>query len=190
MREAPVMTVPPRIRPAALSEVVSTAIGEVWDRTLARLDGLGQEEFEWGPPGTTWAVRRLDDGTVRVDWADPDPVPAPVTTIGWRIWHIAVDCLDSYSARLFGVTGSGLSGTAFVADVDEARALLGRSMAVFRTGVAELGDGGLWDDLGPAWGPYATSSKLALALHALDEVAHHGGELGLLRDLYAAQPTD
>ena len=39
--------------------------------------------------------------------------------------------------------------------------------------------------LGPAWGPYAESSTVDLALHVLDEVIHHGAEVGLLRDLYA-----
>ncbi|MFD8749095.1 hypothetical protein [Streptomyces sp. NPDC059616] len=36
--------------------------------------------------------------------------------------------------------------------------------------------------LGP--GGWADETYLKLALHALDEVAHHGGEIGLLRDLY------
>ena len=34
-------------------------------------------------------------------------------------------------------------------------------------------------------GPYAESSTVDLALHVLDEVVHHGAEVGLLRDLYA-----
>jgi hypothetical protein len=33
-------------------------------------------------------------------------------------------------------------------------------------------------------GPYAESNTLDLALHVLDEVDHHGAEVGLLRDLY------
>ena len=42
-----------------------------------------------------------------------------------------------------------------------------------------------WEEpLGPAWGPYATSTTLDLALHVLDEVVHHAAEVGLLRDLY------
>ncbi len=31
---------------------------------------------------------------------------------------------------------------------------------------------------------WADETYLKLALHVLDEVAHHGGEIGLLRDLY------
>jgi hypothetical protein len=34
---------------------------------------------------------------------------------------------------------------------------------------------------------WASQTYLKLALHALDEAAHHGGEIGLLRDLYQRQ---
>jgi hypothetical protein len=36
--------------------------------------------------------------------------------------------------------------------------------------------------MGP--GGWADETYLKLALHALKEVTHHGGEIGLLRDLY------
>lgn len=37
---------------------------------------------------------------------------------------------------------------------------------------------------GPGPGGWADETYLKLALHALDEVAQTGGEIGLLRDLY------
>jgi len=40
--------------------------------------------------------------------------------------------------------------------------------------------------MGPRAGAYSHESYLLLALHALDETAHHGAELGVLRDLYLA----
>ena len=40
--------------------------------------------------------------------------------------------------------------------------------------------------LGPSWGPYADADTLDLALHVLDEVIHHGAEVGVLRDLWKA----
>jgi hypothetical protein len=39
--------------------------------------------------------------------------------------------------------------------------------------------------MGELGGQFGHESYLLLALHALDEVAHHGGEIGVLRDLYA-----
>jgi hypothetical protein len=38
--------------------------------------------------------------------------------------------------------------------------------------------------MGSRAGVYGHESYLLLALHALDEAAHHGAELGVLRDLY------
>jgi hypothetical protein len=43
---------------------------------------------------------------------------------------------------------------------------------------------GLDDPIGPAFGPYATSSTADLGLHVLDEFIHHAAEVSLLRDLY------
>jgi hypothetical protein len=126
------------------------------------------------------------DGTWTADWADPDPVPAPVTTIAWRLWHLAVDCFDSYSSRLFGKTGTGLSGRTWVSDADTACALLGQAWSVFRTGVAGWGDDLLCRPLGPTWRANADRTNLDLALHAKRELIHHGAEIALLRDLFGA----
>ena len=65
--------------------------------------------------------------------------------------------------------------------------MLTAAWAVFRAAVASWGDGGLLGLLGPAWGPYSDHTNLALALHAQHEVIHHGSEVALLRDLYAAR---
>ncbi|NUR27547.1 MAG: hypothetical protein HOV83_17190 [Catenulispora sp.] len=46
------------------------------------------------------------------------------------------------------------------------------------------GDRRLLAPIGMGPGGWDRETYLKLALHALDEVAHHGGEIGLLRDLY------
>jgi hypothetical protein len=147
---------------------------------------LTDAEALWEPTEGCWTVRRLADGSVAADSVKPDPVPAPVTTIAWRMWHIAVDCLDGYSSRLFQRSGTGLTGTAWVLDVQRGLDLLERAWQSFYAGLADVGPDGLFRLLGPAWGPYADSTVLALALHAQREVVHHGAELGLLRDLFAS----
>ena len=40
--------------------------------------------------------------------------------------------------------------------------------------------------VGPAGGPYADSTRRAFVLHVLDELIHHGAEVGLFRDLWSA----
>jgi hypothetical protein len=165
------------------SASLSTSLDNAWRALDDRLDGLGDAEYRWEPVGGCWTVREVD-GVWQADWVDPDPVPAPVTTIAWRMWHLAVDCFDSYSGRLFGTTGTGLVGPAWVGDVVAARDALGRSWEVFRQGVAGWDGVELHRSLGPGWGTNADRSHLDLALHAGRELIHHGAEIALLRDLH------
>ncbi len=169
----------------SLSAIILEGLDDAWDPLLERLDGISDDEYTWEPVASCWTIRPDNEGGMVADWADPDPVPAPVTTIAWRCWHIAVDCLDSYSSRLFGATGTGLTGPSWVHKPDQAQAMLSAAWVVFRSGVAAWGDEGLWMPLGSAWGPYAEHNNLALAVHAQREVIHHGAEIALLRDLYA-----
>ena len=59
----------------------------------------------------------------------------------------------------------------------------------WRSGLSRLTPGEWAAPLGTAWGPYADSSTVDLALHVLDEVVHHSAEVGLLRDLYPHRPV-
>ena len=56
------------------------------------------------------------------------------------------------------------------------------------TGTAPMavgaGPDGLAREVGPAEGPWATSSMAELILHINRETLHHGAEIALLRDLY------
>jgi uncharacterized damage-inducible protein DinB len=159
------------------------------DQLLDRLDGLTDDEYHWDPVTGGWSVRRTDSGW-SADWADPDPVPAPVTTIAWRLWHVAVDALDAYSARAFGTSGTDLTGRSWVGTAREALPLTRSAFDNFQAGVEAMGTDRLGERLGDAWGPaYADASHLDLFLHALRETTHHAAEIGLLRDLYAAHPA-
>lgn len=57
-------------------------------RTLARLGGLGDEEFRWQPASDAWTVRTLRSGRTIVDNNVYQPGPAPVTSIAWRVAHL------------------------------------------------------------------------------------------------------
>lgn len=83
-----------------------------WQRQLRpRLSGLADEEEFWEPVPGCWNVRRRGEGTApmaigagefTVDVAIPDPDPAPVTTIAWRLAHIIVGVLGDRTANHFG----------------------------------------------------------------------------------------
>lgn len=73
-----------------------------------RLDGLTDDEFFWEPVSGCWSVRPQgagsDRGTgdFRIDFALPEPVPPPVTTIAWRLAHIIVGIFGGRVAAHFG----------------------------------------------------------------------------------------
>jgi hypothetical protein len=73
----------------------------------------------------------------------------------------------------------------FPARAGEVRGFLGEHYRDWRAGMAGLSPDGWAAPPGPSWGPYAEASTVDLALHVLDEVVHHGAEVGLLRDFYS-----
>jgi hypothetical protein len=168
----------------AIVRIVVDSLDRAWEPLPARLAGITDAEYEWEPAPACWTVRSRADGSWHADWHEPEPEPAPLTTIAWRCWHIAVDCLDSYSSRAFGASGTGLTETAWVGAWAEADDLLNRAWTVFRAGVAAWNDDDLLTPLGPRFPMNAERSHLDLALHAEREIVHHGAEIALLRDLY------
>lgn len=71
-----------------------TAADLVWQFDLAwaladlHLSALDADDFLWEPAPLTWTVRPDASGVWRPDWADTEPDPVPVPTIGWLTWHV------------------------------------------------------------------------------------------------------
>ena len=149
-----------------------------WDAQLRpRFDGLAQEEMRWEPVPGCWTVR---DGTP--DWVWPSPVPAPVTTIAWRLAHIGY-CFHHRWQAHFGPRD-------FVMDVPED--LLGyvdEGYRLWSTSVLEADEARMTR---PHQGPPGSADEFypfwAVVLHINREVIHHGAEVALLRDLYLRLP--
>ena len=159
---------------------------DVWSQLIERLAGITTDEYLWEPAPNGWSVRTAADGTARVDgYGQPDAQPAPVTTVAWRLYHLAVDCLDSYSTRAFGSTGAIAHDDEWYLEPASAIADAERAWACFRAGAAARSIDEWWQALGPDWGPFAEHSLVDLVLHALHEITHHAAEIALLRDLYA-----
>jgi len=157
---------------------------------LPRLEGLTDEEFFWEPVEDCWSVRRRGDAWA-IDGDDSEVGIAPVTTVAWRLCHLAVQNIGTRANAFFGEPqiddltmqdehyAPAVPGTA-----EGAIALLADSYQQWREGLAALDDRGMMQPLGPKGGPYANDSMAALALHVSRETMHHGGEIGVLRDLY------
>jgi len=164
------------------------AFDYVWARLTERLSGLTDEEYFWEPVPGCWSLRQDGQGRWRLDGGGgggPAPDPAPVTTIAWRLGHLGAMAVGGFSNRRFG---DGTLTTARISLPPGAAAVPGfldEHYRNWRAGMAALSPDGWTAPLGPSWGPYAESDTVDLALHVLDEVVHHGAEVGLLRDLFA-----
>ncbi len=163
-----------------VSAVILDSMDRMYEQLLARLEGLGDEEYLWEPVAGMWSVRRDAEGVCRVDCAGVRDIdPAPPTTIAWRLWHIAIDCLDDYTRR-FGGDQSDASDQ-WTMSADDAVARLERAWTSYRD---ELNRRDWWDELGETWEHWSQHSVADMAMHASNELVHHGAEIGVLRDLY------
>jgi len=159
-----------------------------------RLEGLTDEEYLWEPVPGCWNVRargtgeapvQAGSGDFTIDFAFPEPEPAPVTTIAWRVGHLVVGVLGARVAAHFGGPPADYETWAYAGTASDALTQLDDGCRRWVEGVRGLGEDGLTRFCGPAEGPYAEAPLAALVIHIHREVIHHGAEIALLRDLYA-----
>ena len=159
-----------------------------------RLDSLTDAEYFWEPAGGCWNVRRRGESTApiaagsgeyTIDFEMPEPEPAPITTIAWRLGHVIVGVLGIRNANHFGGPPMAYQDFAYAGTADEALGQLDDGYERWTDGVRGLGQDGLAAPCGPAEGPFAEQPIATLVLHISREVIHHGAEIALLRDLYA-----
>jgi DinB superfamily len=165
-----------------------------WDVHLRpRLDGLTDDEYLWEPVPGSWSLRPGDDGRWAMDGGCPSG-PPPVTTIGWRMMHVAATGLLNRAGAFFGedpfpaadmndpvrvptdLPGTAAGGIGF----------LEQAYRTWHDGISALDEAGLTAKLGPKGGFFADDTMAGLIVHMNREIMHHGGEIGLLRDLYRA----
>lgn len=164
-----------------------------------RLEGLTDDEYRWEPVPGCWNVRPRDEseapvqggsGENVIEFAFPEPVPAPVTTIAWRLGHLVVGVLGARVAGHFGGPPYDYMTHDYPGTAAEALAQLDETYAAWQAGVRGLDEEALARPVGEAEGPWAAEPMLTLVLHINREVIHHGAEIALLRDLYAHRGAD
>ena len=160
-----------------------------------RLEGLSDEEYLWEPVEGCWSLRRRGEqrspmaaggGELVLDFAFPEPVPVPVTTIAWRLGHVIVGVFGMRNASHFGGPPVDYDSVVWPAGAAEALAALDAVYDTWTAGVAGLDPDRLAAPVGAAEGPYAELPMAALVLHIHREAIHHLAEVLLLRDLYRA----
>jgi len=158
-----------------------------------RLDGLTDEEYRWEPVADAWNVRprgtskapvSAGTGEFTIDFAFPEPDPAPVTTIAWRIGHLVVGVFGMRAASHFGGKPYDYESHAYPGDATTALAQLDETYTSWRDGIAKLSPADLERPVGEAEGEWAGHPMAELVLHISREAIHHGAEIALLRDLY------
>lgn len=167
-------------------ELLEREMSEAFHDMRQRLQGLADDEFFWEPISGSWTIFRTEDGRWDHHYEEPDPVPAPFTTIAWRLTHLAM-CKVMYHEHAFGpgiLTWRTIETPGTVVD---AISMLDAGHALLTQDLAEVDEADLerpvrtnWGELWPVWRIFWTM---------VQHDAHHGGEIGALRDLYAGIRT-
>ena len=163
---------------ALLAQQMEEAYQMVWDR----LQGITEEEYFWEPVPDCWTVFQGSDGRWTYHYELPEPEPHPFTTVAWRVTHLAL-CKIMYHEYAFGPAELTWQTIETPSSVADALALLERGQRLRVEVLASLaGDEDLdaprrtnWGELWPTWRIFWT---------LIHHDAHHGGEIGCIRDLY------
>jgi DinB superfamily len=150
-----------------------------YGRLRGRLDGLTDDEFSWRPVPDCLAIHRDESGRWRYIRGAPEP--APVTTIGWLLVHLAL-CKVMFHEHAYGAARLMWPELEVPHTADAAVEVLERGQGLLRADLECLSDGELdeprrthWGQLWPAWRIFSVM---------VDHDALHGGAIGSLRDLY------
>lgn len=172
-----------------------------WENHLGpRLSGMSDEEYHWEPSAGAWGLRpagatppeypgslQAGTGDWRVDFAFPEPSPAPVTTIAWRISHVLVGVFGARMAGHFGGPRMDYFTYDYPGTAAEALTRLEAAVVHWCDAVDGLDEAALAAPVGEAEPHFADHPMLELVLHINREAIHHGAEMCLLRDLYQAR---
>lgn len=168
-----------------------------WDHQVRpRLEGMTDDEYLWEPVPGAWSIRPRAEartamaaggGDLVADFEMPEPVPAPVTTIAWRIGHVIVGIFGARNAAHFGGPPMDYFSVEWPGTAHAALTMLDDVYAGWVEGAGGLDEAELAEPVGESEGPYAAYPYGALVLHVNREAIHHLAEVALLRDLYRAQ---
>jgi len=163
-------------------------VGELltlWRRSAERLErrlvGLGDAEFFWPPAPGAWTILEGPHGwTYEYEFAPPPPTP--VTTIAWRLHHIAANNWI-YWEYAFGAARLTFPDLTVHHTATDAIINWRASTDPIVTWLENATEDALNETRPHHLGPDLSAREIVTIL--LDEQIHHGAEIALLRDLYA-----
>ncbi|UFU08259.1 DinB family protein [Ruania halotolerans] len=157
-----------------------------------RLADLTDDEYFWSPVPDAWSVRPRGTSTAPVqggvgdftiDFAFPEPTPAPLTTIAWRLGHVIVGVLAARNAAHFGAPPASYESWEYAGTGAAAFDQLQTQLDTWLTGVRSLSADDLTVPVGDKE-PFPELPMADLILHIHRELIHHLSEVCLMRDLY------
>ena len=154
---------------------------DTYGRLRKRLDGLTDDEFFWQPVADAWTIFEDRPGHWQYSYAVPDPNPAPVTTIGWQIVHVAT-CKLMYHEWAYGPAKLTWPELMIPHTASDGIALLDTGHRLLRADLLGLSEDDLNLPRRTNWGEIWPASRIFTVL--IDHDALHGGAIGQMRDLY------
>lgn len=154
---------------------------ESYARLWGRLEGLTDKEFFWQPARHCWSIYEDKPGHWTYHYAIPDPKPAPLTTIGWQLVHVAT-CKIMYHEWAYGPARLTWPELDIPHTAESALGHLSHGQSLLRYDLGRTSESGLdemrktnWGETWPTWRIFWTM---------VDHDALHGGAIGYLRDLH------
>jgi hypothetical protein len=177
-------------------KILLTQLDSAWQMLEARLPGLTDDEYFWEPVARCWSIRRRSEARSpkvagRGDWVmeygAPQSETPPVTTIAWRICHIALWQRMRYDYT-FGRHVLIPDEIAWPPTARDAVAFLQAGHAQWSSALEGVTTADL-DQVGRSQMPYGLDPHVRFAdllAWTNTEFTHHAAEIACLRDLYRA----
>jgi DinB superfamily len=172
---------------ARSTDLLVAALGHAIVASRFACRDLTDEEYFWEPVTPCWGIRRRGESAAATQWGTGDWViemwgddPPRVTTIGWRVVHLAVGS-EIYADTTFEGRGSSVADADIPGSADEAVARLHAVQDRLLVHFAGVGAAALTQPTPTHWGD--TLPLWQLMWTSVVEQLHHGAEIGALRDI-------
>lgn len=177
------------------TQMFTEMLRESSTRLQGQLREISDEEFFWEPCDGCWTVHPRSEKRAKhadgagewvIDYVAPDPTPAPVTTIAWRVVHLA-SVNFMYWEYAFGPAKAKFPTLELPGSASASVQWLEQTQLRLLQTLEALDDDELDAPRRTNWRQKWPTRQLFKTL--LDEQVHHGAEVALLRDLYRNRAT-
>lgn len=150
-----------------------------WALADLHLTALTHDDFLWEPGPVVWTMHQDASGRWQPDWAESEPDPVPVPTIGWLTWHM----MWWWSAASASVAGNPIPAPASIAwpGGAEAVAQIRVHAARWPAVISTLQPVELARPSAFPWGQRAARTVEDTVLWLTVELAKNAAEIGQLR---------